>query len=1209
MRIAHIELLGFKSFVDKTRIVFDKGISVIVGPNGCGKSNVVDAMRWVMGELSAKSLRGSEMMDVIFSGSEQRKPTGMAQVTMAFSCDDGVYPPGYDGINDIEITRRLYRSGDSEYFINRTACRLKDIQELLMDTGMGAKTYAIVEQGQIAKVLSAKPADRRFLVEEAAGITKYRVRREETERKIESTRQNLDRVNDLIGEIKRQVNSLARQAGKARRYKQYSDELRAVDLELTARERIELAEKQAEAERLLAELRERVESTHNDIAARETSQEARHLEHLQAAKALETAQQELASLRERIHAAETEHGRLLREMAEEQARVDTIADETQKAVGSIPDHEQQAEEAAAEVRDNAARLEEGGARLAQLSRALDEHRRDRREKGGRADELRHRIADGSRRAASLDGRIEALDARRIEDAKRAAEFAAQRAAQEERLAALGAQIEQIDERRREWEDSREQVATQVAERAERLRALHEENERLRKAYEDLRAEVREVAAELESLERMKGSLEGYSEGVKHLFAAMEQPDDAAKPHGILGLIGDVMDVPPRFEAAVEAVLGERVQGVLVREQHDGLSAADFLRSAENGRSTFIPMQIKPPRAVYPERTLAQTHGPLAQAVSCQPDFAPAVGALLDDVLVVDDLPTAVRLHNENGYTGAFVTLGGEFVDHYGVITGGSKSALTSGIIEKNRRIRELREELTRRREALAQAEHDHVAGAGMIERLEDERLAAKEELERIRTTLGEIETQARRARTELAAAQNEAARLDEQIRRIDEQQSGREDEIAAARRDLEIQNGDLAAARDELGGLERALIDGSSALDELQSQVTSLTAELAGLRERHRAAADRETRARWALTRIREDLERRQGAAKLSSQKITECREAAGRYESMLGELAAEAANWNDTIAKMRQDLDAMERDLAASDARLRVLRRDADALAQELSRQEVAGLECKMRMEHLAGRLMDKYGMTVDQIPPEYGTDETVDPAVLGERRRELSELLAGMGDVNLAAIEEYEEESKRLEFYTTQKADLETAIADLEKAIAKINKESRVRFLQTFELVSQRFAEVIPMLFGGGQAKMELTDAENPLESGIEISIRPPGKKLTNLNLLSGGEKALSSIGLIFAIFLIKPSPFCLLDEVDAPLDDANIDRFNDLIKLIRAHSQVILITHNKRTMKTAETIYGVSMQEPGVSQIVSVRFEDEDDEPRPARVRPGSDEAVMH
>lgn len=1206
MRISHIELLGFKSFVEKTRIVFDKGITVVVGPNGCGKSNVVDAMRWVMGELSAKSLRGSEMLDVIFSGSEHRKPVSLAQVAMTFSCDDGVYPPGYDGVAEIEIMRRLYRSGESEYHINRTPCRLKDIQELLMDTGIGAKTYAIVEQGQIAKILSAKPTDRRFLIEEAAGITKYRVRREETERKIEGTRQNLERVSDVIGEIRRLVNSLARQAGKARRYREYADELRAVDLELTARERAELIAKQAEAERLLAELRERIEQSSTAIAAQETSQEARHLEHLKAAKDLEGLQAELAALKERIHASEEERGRYLRAVAEEQARLDTIAAESEKAVGSIPDQERQAEEASAEARENATKLDDGDRKLRVLNESLTALRAARREHGARADRLRAQNAESSRGAAALEGRIEALENRRSDDGNRLREIGIRA----EQISAARAESDVLIDanagRLAEWRESLGALTRQSEDRVERMKALREENERRRATFEELRAEARSTQAELESLERMRDNLEGYSDGVKSLLSVERETGSPARP-SILGLLGDMLEVPPAYETAVEAVLGDRVQGVLLKDQSDAMSAADFLKRGESGRSTFIPMQVKPARGVYPERTLVQTQGPLGELVSCRQEYAPVIGALLDDVLLVDDLPTAVRLHNENGYTGAFVTVDGEYVDAYGIITGGSKNALTSGIIEKNRRIRELRDALEARKAETAEAEKNYLYGVGLLERLEEEQRALHEELDRARGSIAELEAEARRLSSERAGLEAEAVRLVEQSDKLRAEQARRGEEIAAARRDAEALRAAAQAARDELAEVEQRLRSGSTELDELQNQVTTLTAELAGLRERHKAAMDRETRARWALTRIQEDMERRRGAVDAARSRIGEQRAASQAVETALAAMAMDAAERQVVIGAARQAIETLEQELAASDARLRVMRRDVDGLTQELSRREVSGVEFKMRLEALASRVLDKYGLDIETLPAEFGDDDAIDTAPLAERRRELSERLAAMGEVNVSAIEEHEAESKRLSFYETQKADLETALADLEKAIAKINKESKTRFLATFELVAARFGEVIPMLFGGGKAQMELTDPENPLESGIEISVRPPGKKLTTLNLLSGGEKALSSIGLIFAIFLIKPSPFCLLDEVDAPLDDANIDRFNELIEKIRAHSQVILITHNKRTMKIAETLYGVSMQEPGVSQLVSVRFEDED-ETRPARTE-SPQETVLH
>ncbi|MCB9479325.1 MAG: chromosome segregation protein SMC [Deltaproteobacteria bacterium] len=1192
MRIQHLELVGFKSFADKTRLTFDDGITVIVGPNGCGKSNVVDAIRWVMGELSAKSLRGNEMMDVIFAGSTGRKPISMAQVSMVFSCDDGLYPQGYENVAEIEITRRLFRSGESQYLINRMPCRLKDIQEMLMDTGIGARTYAVIEQGQIAKLLSMKPTERRFLIEEAAGTTKYRVRREETQRKIDQTRSNLDRVEDVVSEVRRQVNSLARQAGKARRYKEYADSLKAIEFELAARESRVLSEEDAAVSARLAELKRNIEQATASIETEEQNLEARRLDHLKASREAEQRQEQLSGLSDEIRVAESELASLRQQIAEHQAKVAHLELECRKAEDAIPGHAADAETAGAEARECDGRIESLQGHLTEMQQRLAIFRETRQDNMTNAERLRREIAEATHRVASLAGQVEASEAGRTRDEESVAALQIKHAELAELIANLegesAAQQDDVDTlraRRAELEESLTQARAAANESQSRLDAAKHELDRARSEHES-------VKARHESLLAVKRSLEGYSEGVKRLLSTDEGAERAA---GALDVLGHLIEVEPRFEPALEAALGNRVQGVVFEQAEQCLAAAQQLSTGEPARYTFVPVGLRPAKADYPETTRSQTLGPLSEFVRADERFRGTVASLLDNVLVVESLDEALRLHKANGYAGAFVTLSGEYIDPYGVITGGAKEAAEAGLLARNRRIKELSAESDVLAEKVAEAHRAVEAATAARLAAREHRDGVSASLDQIKDRLAEAEGALKKSKSEGEGLTSQQARLTTQIDQTRTHIAQRAEAAEKALGEMNRLEEHIRQLRGELENREDRLFANSREVDELQHEVTEQSSLLAGLKERRKAAHDRETAATWAKKRMEEDLAARRSQIRQTSELVSEL---TAKVQAAEGELAGKsdmAGNSREEIAAVRRSLDETEQELTEAETALRAKRHELTAWREENSKAEVRHVELGMKREHIVQRLMDNYGVALDELPEPDELPEDEEATSLDDlkaQRRDLQEMLGKIGEVNVAAVEEHQEASERLDFYLSQKADLDEAIADLEKAIAKINRESKQRFLDAFNAVSERFAVVLPKLFGGGSAQLTLTDPDDPLESGLEISVKPPGKKLTNINLLSGGEKAMSSIGLIFSIFLIKPSPFCLLDEVDAPLDDANIDRFNHLIEMIREHSQVIVITHNKRTMKTAETLYGVSMQEPGVSKLVSVRFDEDED-----------------
>jgi len=1192
MRIKEVELVGFKSFVDKTRIALNEGICAVVGPNGCGKSNVVDAVRWVMGEMSAKSLRGSDMQDVIFNGTETRKPMGMAQVSIIFDCEDGRCPVGYEGMAEIQVTRRLYRSGESEYLINRRPCRLKDIVDLFLDTGIGSRSYSIIEQGQINKIIGAKPLERRTLIEEAAGISKYRVKREEAERKIEATRINLNRVNDLVYEITRTVNSLQRQAKKAERYNELKAELRELDLELAARQQIFFASEKARVGASLARLQDSHLETHNRIESEETRLAALRLAALEQEKAIIAASEAVGELREVVRKDETGRDLLQRDIEHLQVQIAQWTEEIENARERIAGHDQEIAASSQKIEALDKQIGLADRNLATCREILNDSLARRRELDGSSEAARNELL-------RLAGRHAALQ-RAVQDHREQQETHQRRVtANRERrdvLAAEGdkltAHLQQQREKLAELQELRAVQENELTEKRNRLARMREETENKRKEYEQLKRQYDEKRVRLESLEEMRRNMEGYQEGVQRIIQAAKSADDGLNgtSKAILGVLADKLDVPEKFETALEAILGERLQAVLVTDQDAGATAADFLKEKQAGRGSFVPLQ---PRMVsmahYPAETVGQTLGPLATHIQVEPQYQPVTDVLLQDALVVEDLPTAVRLHKANGYTGAFVTLDGEVVDRAGIITGGQVDSVTSGILQKKRQIAKLQKEVNQLEKAFNEAQDGYHSRMGMIGHLDETIRSGQENLDANRLAIAELSGDMRRDNAELERINAEAAQTEETFARLSEQ-----GEQLIARHEREVAelgelDGALAAARtaaDDTNAAQSAVtveIDAQQkAMHEAALTVNNLQQELRTTADRREAAFRLREEAAGTVSRRSEQVERAHEQQETNREQINEITD---RLTGLMQRLEAAERH----SVQVREGADEKTGVVDETEKGIKMLRRDLDGYDHEIKSCELELVQLNMKTEHLAEKLAERYQMTLADLSEP--TDEAeMDTESLQNRQREISDRIGRMGEVNPNAINEYEEEQKRLDTYLTQKADLDAAIDELKKAIAKINKTSKERFLETFKLVDDKCGEIIPLLFGGGSAKLELTEPDKPLESGVDIIIRPPGKKLQNVNLLSGGEKALSSLGLIFSIFLIKPSPFCLLDEVDAPLDDENVSRFNKLIEKMAEHSQVIIITHNKSTMECVDTLYGVTMQEKGVSKLVSVRLVEE-------------------
>lgn len=1183
MHIKKLDISGFKSFVDRTSIHFDNDVIGIVGPNGCGKSNVVDAIRWCMGEQSAKHLRGRSMEDVIFNGSDSRAPAGLAEVTLTFDNTDPNYaqtlPLEYRDFAEIAVTRRLFRDGTSEYKINKTQVRLRDITELFLGTGVGTKAYSIVEQGRIGQIVSARPEDRRLFIEEAAGVTKYKQRRKQAERKMELTRQNLARIHDIVSEIERTSASLQRQVAKAERYKACKHEYEDLVLHDSAHKLLEFAalgkvQRQAhdQSSALLAELEQDLQSA--DLALSEARAAAAEVERQTegASKAAFSADNEVSSLQ-----AENQRCR---------DRVTHLEEKLQAADGG-------AQEAAGQLLELEKERAELEARLSSLSSDEDARKQDASSEDEALVELKgqeseaalvveaskKQLSEARAQLASLEAKLEGLENR-----KRDAELRCEGISSEQetitleletlsgKQTALRAALSDAETGKQLTEEERAALESQIND----LRADKLGSEQL---FDQLKNDLGLKRNRLRVLSDLHRRLEGVGAGARSL---LNQGDDA-----VLGMVADRIEAPEELTAAFAGLLGERLQYVVVKDPEKGLSLLEGLRG--KGRGHVVPLR---PAYVAGARSTVQgpgVLGRLADQLSFSADEAGLVQALVGDAVLTETAQDALRCCRAGSGITA-VALDGTVARPDGVISGGSGDDVAAAMVEQKREMNSLGEEIAQLEKRFAehselhqklchrqseletslerakqQAHEGALAHVGVqkdlsqtvadIERAQKRQLAISHELQELRATLsssGESETECSKQRDEVrlsieqlgAQVEQQTSQADSWRQRVASQAAlvtERKVRLAQVKEQTEAARSSLSRLVAQQQELTERKVRLALEADDTAHQVGATAAEIMLCREKRIAAAE---------------------SSRLSHQQLEQAR---ARLEQIRADLSQ-------SEGKMREH--------RVRQAELDNTKRGAE---MELQRLELG-------REHLLSSVREKFrGLELARVVGDYHLRPAPDQAQQ-KRMAELSRQIDRMGPVNLEAEREYDEAQARYHSLHDQKMDIEKALIELEKAIRHMDKESRTRFRDTFDAVNELFKKSFSKNFRGGRGELRLTNPDDLLTSGVDILAQPPGKKLGNIELMSGGEKALTAVSLIFAIFQHRPSPFCVLDEVDAPLDEANVSRYNEAIRSMTANSQFILITHIRKTMQSVDVLYGVTMGEPGVSRLVSVKVNDE-------------------
>jgi chromosome segregation protein len=1201
MKIKKLEVCGFKSFVDQAALHFDHDVTCIVGPNGCGKSNVVDAIRWVMGEQSAKNLRGRAMDDVIFSGTESRGPHSYAEVTITFDNSDHLAPPEYNAFNEIAVTRRLDRSGNSDYLINKTIVRLLDVTNLFLGTGVGRRAYSIIEQGRIGLIVTAKPQDRRMLIEEAAGITKFKAKKQAAERKMEQTQQNLLRVSDIIEEIQKTLASLKRQAQKAERYKRYREEIKDLELWLASHRYLELHVTHRVVVQQMDHAVATAEGARAALRLREAELEAERVTLQTLESVVEKAQTKAYGADNAVRLLESQlahHTEQLAQMRERaasgQRELERLAAQREELAGEQQALAQQLEALADSEAAEAARLEEEAAELEQQKASSDEAERA-------LAAVRNQVSDADRRIARADAMLAGFDQRRNDMRARLTRIEAEREELSQRSFEAQQEAAELRARLEGLESSQGAIGQAKEELEEELRKLRQDIVQSDETVERLRSQLAQKRSRLHSLEEIQQRFEGVGAGVRAIMTQYGREQGTSK---VQGLVADRFECPPELTKALAAALGERLQYVVVDDLTTGVDAVRYLSEGKRGRATLIPSV---PTVGEHEQQLRSEQrgsehpgvvGPLLGLIRASDEDRVLAEHMLGDVLVVDSLDVARELHEQGLGFSMLVTRDGQVLYADGRLSGGDGEDAGAHLIEVKREMRGLRDEVAQLDSEMSAAMARHGSLRSAIAQRQAALEATRSDAHDKEIALVKTEKDLRRAEDAERAALSRLETLGAEAQELsrvltgesDEEAEGRSERSAAqaARSEAEAQ---LAAA-DEVYRARRAAVEQKSAI------VTEVRVRAAQAKQRlasDRAVVERLGRSMEELglrgERLSEEL------AQLSRQEA-DVLEREGLDRAQLETRVAEAMTAQQEASSVRGEYETARAALTELEHALRQVRSAIDNDMQQASALTVKEREVALAITHLLEGLFQKHRVDVRHALIDYH-DRALPDEATRSRIDELTSVVERMGEINLTAIEEYAERNERYEYLTSQKDDLEKALGQLDQAIRQMNRQSRKLFRETFDEVNTRFQQMFPRMFGGGRAELRLTDAENLLETGIDIIAMPPGKKLTSIELMSGGEKALTAVSLIFAIFQYKPSPFCLLDEVDAPLDEANIERYCDMIRSMTGRSQFILISHSKTTMESADVLYGVTMETPGVSKIVSVELRDRSESRRAPNV----------
>ena len=1180
MYLKRLELQGFKSFADKTVLEFMPGITSVIGPNGSGKSNISDAIRWVLGEQSMKSLRGSKSLDIIFAGTQNRKSLGFAEASLVFDNTDGTLPIEY---TEVTVTRKIYRSGETGYYINKVPCRLKDVLELFMDTGIGKDGYSIIGQGKIDEILSNKSEDRRHIFEEAAGIVKYRVRKVESEKKLEHTKLNLLRINDILLEIETNLEPLKEQSEKAKKYLNLREELKNIEIGLFLYN-IEKYKKELEdivqdeevyknqcndeegrLERIKA-LKEELKSEIDNIT--ESIEEMSNLG-FESKKEIEMLNSDINVSNTRIENNKQNKERFEKEIEELSARIKELEEEKKQKEEKKENLKQNKEKFAKELEEKENELAEITKKLSNKELEIEEHKKTVEENTDKKYELQASISEQeinyqnyqkrqTQIKNEITGNISELDSTRMKKEEIAKEFY-------------------------EIESKRNKILTDL----EDVNKEKEEADRKIKDFDSkinmLSGEKRIKESKLKFLIETEKEKEGYIKSVKTLLKDCETTKELGK--GMHGVLANIIEVPEEYQTAIEMCLGSSLQNIVTENEEDAKRLIEHLRKNNLGRASFLP--ITSVRGKKLEKIKGKNNGIIGIAsdlIQYSKKYENIILNLLGRTVIVQDMDTAIRVAKDNGYSFRIITVDGDVINPSGAITGGSVAKKTVNILGRGREIEKLQTEIKKLEEQIQKLEQEKENYETSIQNVLETASSFERELQEIEITyatgkekINAIEDNIGRIETRLNKLKEESKKLDEQKEESTKNKTAFQEQIEA----INEENEKLKKIITEFAELNK---DNQKYVDDLNFDITNLKISVSSFDESESSIEELQERIDSEINSTNKSIENKKVQIEQITQDNFNLEKSIEEIKDKIEKIKEEVKNSGSKIEELKEKRTQKNEKLAEQEEEINSKFKVIEDLKAQIVKIDVKKTKLEEDINSIINKMWEEYELTPNNVV-DYRKPDNVQ--LTQKKVKDLRNEIRELGSVNVDSIEEYKNLKDRYDFMCEQRVDLESTMAKLRKIITDMTSIMKEQFKEKFELINKNFAEVFKELFGGGNASLTLEDKDNILECGIEITVQPPGKKLQNMMLLSGGEKAFTAIALLFAILKINPAPFCVLDEIEAALDDVNVYRFADYLKKFSENTQFLVITHRKGTMEAADTVYGVTMEENGISKLLSMKL----------------------
>lgn len=1185
MYLKRIEIAGFKSFADKTVIDFENSVTAVVGPNGSGKSNITEAIRWVLGEQSAKSLRGGKMPDIIFAGSDSRKPLNVAEVTVLLDNSDHYLPLDYQ---EISVTRRYRRTGESDFFINKQPCRLKDIQELFLDSGLGKESFSIISQGKVEAIFSSKPEDRRGIFEEAAGVLKYKQRKKKAEQKLFETEDNLSRVQDIIYELQEQLTPLAEQSEIAKKFLQLKEELTQTDIALMITE-INVAKKEWEEKQTqLTQFNQELTKLATHIQSQEAVLSEKRKQNAKKDRQIEKGQQSLLALSERLKQAEGQKDVLIERTKHTQKSTQEYQASLAEAQKKVAHFEELQEKLTKETTEKETEIQEAQQQLMKTQQELEKYQKSTKEL---LSELRDQYVDLMQEQANVGNKLKYLERQYLQETSKSKQTLAKQSEVEASVLALSSQKQELSEKQANLQQALVKNQHELEEVQTKGKTVQTKLTNEQPKMYQLMNQVQQLQARQKSLQEIQENYFGFYQGVRLVLQHKQQLS------GIVGAVAELIDVPSSFTLAIETALGGAAQHVIVENEHDARQAITYLKKQRGGRATFLPLTTIKPRQL-PAHVLSQAAavdgflGIASEQVTFPAEIQTVVHNLLGTILLAKDLTSANAIAQTIRYQYRVVSLEGDVMNAGGSMTGGANKRGNQGsLFSQNQELKQLTAEYEQADQQLQNQEK-------IVQELQTKVADLSQKQEKLRTQNEQLRFEEQEITNQLQNITNDLARFEKEkqlsnfetreLQQFIETYQKQQAELTARQKEIEQQrqqiDEEIKSLNQESDQMEekRSQVQARKAQEQadlavLKEQFNHLQIQLRGARVQKNEALERQTSLEQQLATLTADFSDHEITEESLASQITE-------LAQQREELQAELVAVKEQRERTQKEIDQLETVLAEKNQQQK-------QQLTEQSKLEVQKDRAEMLLDHQLSYLQTEYQISFEKAVTDY--QPTSDIVSSRTKVAVLKEQIADLGPVNIRSIEQFEQVNERHTFLATQRDDLLSAKNQLFETMEEMDAEVRARFKEVFEAIRQEFKVVFPNMFGGGRAELVLTDPSDLLKTGIEIEVQPPGKKLQSLSLLSGGERALTAIALLFSIIRVCPVPFCILDEVEAALDEANVKRFGRYLSDFQDDTQFIVVTHRKGTMVAADVLYGVTMQESGVSKIVSVRMEDINEE----------------